>query len=225
MRKLLMLSWIVALFIAGFSCSKAPTESDALQGAGLSVVDYQEQSFPVTISYDELQRVREEARSDESRARVNIKPAWPNPIQWPVNNIPPGFIAIQLDGITGQHIYYIHESVVPDEGVTFSIIEEVYYLDDGSVVAGLEFTPHGTIFSDHTYLYWDFSYLYDDPPEELDLLYWAGEEENQWLVDLHRDLTPRERRRVEFTIDHFSIYAIRRSTLPKPPPPSMSFVY
>ncbi len=225
MKKVVFSLVCIAVLFAGISCEKAPTQTEPTEDVTLSIVDYQEFNHPVSITTSDLQEVREEAYPDGSRMRVRIKPPHPNSNHWPINNIPQGFIVIQLDGVTGQHVYYIHESVVPEEGIEFAMIEQVYYLSDGSVVGGLEFSPHGTFFTDHTYLYWDFSYLYEEPPADLDLLYWAGEGDESWLVDLHRELEPQENRRVEFTIDHFSIYAIRRSTLPKPPPPSMIFMY
>ncbi|MCK5832384.1 tetratricopeptide repeat protein [bacterium] len=105
------------------------------------------------------------------RAEITRILGMPNSNQWPVKNIHKSFIVIPIDGVTGQHVYCIHESVVPDEGVTFNMIEQLYYLDDGSTVGGIEFSPHGTVFLDHTYLFWDFSYLYEEPPVEMDLLY------------------------------------------------------
>ncbi len=207
------------------SCAKAPTQTDSPPLLGQDEARVEQVVHPVTITASQIAELRASLPETAPRLRTNIRPPMPNQNQWPVNNIPRQFIVVQLDGITGQHVYCIHESVVPEEGVAFDMIEQVHYLEDGSVVGGIEFSPHGTIFLDKTYLFWDFSYLFETPPTELDLLYWSGAEGGEWLVNIHRELTPSENRRVEFEIEHFSVYAVRQSTMPKPPPPAFSVAY
>ena len=206
-----------AAALVWMACAEAPSAGPDSDGSP----EVREYVHPVEITPEDISRARS-SLPEGARARTCIVPPWPNRNHWPPTNDVPGFIVIPVDGVTGQHIYYIHESVVPEEGLEFDMVERLYTLEDGTQVGGLEFSPHGTFFLDHTYLYWDFSYLCDEPPEEMDLLYWASDGEEDWLVDLHRDLTPREKRRVQFEIDHFSIYAVRKSSMPKPPPPSGS---
>ena len=218
MRHIIQILMLVALF--ALSCSVGETNPASQENEFTQqIVNSESYSYQFKIDQQFLEEIRTQLEESGARFRTAIEPPFPNDNHWPPTNVVPGFIVLPIDGVTGQHIYYIHESVVPDTGVEFSIIEYVYTLEDGSVVGGLEFSPHGTFFLDHTYLYWDYSYLFDQQPENLTFWYWVETPTGDWVEDINRELSGREKRRAKFEIEHFSIYAIRKSTMPKPPPP------
>ncbi len=215
-----ILSIVLLSSILFLACSSNTVDSlNNNTGDDPYLVDYEEFEYAVDIPQHYLEKLRVDSETGY-REGVCIEPPFPNDNHWPPTNLVPGFIVVPLEGITGNHIYYIHESVVPDTGVTFSIVEQVYYLSDGTIIGGVEFMPNGTIFLDETYFYWDHTLLFDEAPDELDLLYWFEDEDTSWVVEVNSELTNRERIRAQFAINHFSIYAVRRSTMPKPPPPN-----